>query len=258
MPNSGIKVNAVQALDTTQTTTGFTLTDNGGYAVEHYAYVEGQQVANVDEHGTINVLAAVTGFSNTDQGSSTYVVQNDDTLASIAQAVYGDASYWYVVADANGFSSASDAPAAGQTLKLPEIQTNSNTAQTFKPYTPNNIPGSTTPSLPHAPMPPPSANGCKASLAALIVMVVVAVLAPEIALALEAVWGTGTLAVIGASVVAGVAADTVGQVAGDALGLRNGYSWKEAEIAGITQGVTAGVSAGLTTVGGVFVDGNIK
>ena len=225
------------------------------YSIEHYAYVNGQQIGGVNEHGDIDVLSGVTGFSNSEAGSSNYVAQDGDTMQSIAQAVYGDASLWYVVADANGFDAATDAPAAGQTLKLPQVTTNSNTAETFKPYNPREISGSTTPSLPQAPQPPPSADHCKANLALIVVAVVVAVLVPEIAPVLAEAWGGGTLATIGAYAVAGVAADTAGQVAADSLSLRNGYSWKEAEVAGITAGVTAGVSEGLTAEGGVFVDG---
>jgi hypothetical protein len=47
----------------------------------------------------------VTAFSS---GNSTgdYVVQEGDTLKSIAQAVYGNASLWYVIAQANALGGA--------------------------------------------------------------------------------------------------------------------------------------------------------
>lgn len=38
-------------------------------------------------------------------GGGGYVVQAGDTLASIAQAVYGDANLWYKIAGANGMAS---------------------------------------------------------------------------------------------------------------------------------------------------------
>ncbi|MHB1059898.1 MAG: LysM peptidoglycan-binding domain-containing protein, partial [Rhodanobacter sp.] len=90
------------------------------------------------------------------------VVQAGDTLQSIAQAEYGDASLWYVIAQANALGSDSDL-AIGQRLTIPQVTTNSNTATTFKPYDPSSIVGSTTPNLPTiAPPPPPSSQHCKA------------------------------------------------------------------------------------------------
>ena len=88
----------LQRRDGSATGSTFTVTANGGYSTEHYAYVQGQQVGNVDEHGTINVLGGVTGFSNSDAGTSSYVAQDGDTMQSIAQQIYGDGSLWYVVA----------------------------------------------------------------------------------------------------------------------------------------------------------------
>jgi LysM repeat protein len=227
----------------------FSVTANGGYATQHYAYVQGQQIGSVDEAGTIDVLSGVTGFSNSDAGSNDYVAQAGDTMQSIAQTVYGDASLWYVVADANGFESATDAPAAGQSLKLPEVQTNSNTAETFKPYNPHEISGSTTPTLPMAPQPPPSAQGCQAGLAVIVVAVVVAIVAPEIAPVLAAALGGGTAAAVVGGVMAGVAADAAGQITADALGLRNGFSWKEAEVTGLSYGISYGVGSKLSAAG---------
>lgn len=116
--------------DGSATGSSFTVNANGGYSVEHYAYVQDQQIGSVDEHGDIDVLSGVTGFSS-DAGSSDYVAQAGDSMASIAQAVYGDASLWYVVAGANGLTGDGDL-AAGQTLKLPQVTTHSSTAETFR------------------------------------------------------------------------------------------------------------------------------
>jgi len=90
---------------------------------QHYTYVEGAQVASEDEVGTLNVLDAVTAFSNSDTGTQGYVVQAGDTLEGIAQAVYGDASLWYVIADANGleFDSNLMASKACASVKLGDI-----------------------------------------------------------------------------------------------------------------------------------------
>jgi nucleoid-associated protein YgaU len=45
------------------------------------------------------------------QTASSYTIQQGDSLQSIAQALWGDAGLWYLIADANGLSS-------GQTLGL--------------------------------------------------------------------------------------------------------------------------------------------
>ena len=77
-----------------------------------------------------------------------YTVQNGDTLASIAQASYGDSSLWYRIADANGLSGNKDLR-VGQTLGIPnQAGTVSNNATSFKPYDPSKINGDTTPNLP--------------------------------------------------------------------------------------------------------------
>ena len=260
----------LQRRDGTATGSTFTVTSNGGYSTEHYAYVEGQQVGNVDEHGTINVLGGVTGFSNSEAGTTNYVAQDGDTMQSIAQAIYGDGSLWYVVADANGFDAATDAPAAGQTLKLPQVTTNSNTAETFKPYNPHEISGSTTPSLPQAPQPPPSAHHCS-TLAEIVVIAVVIVASIYTAgAAAEAMgategstWAAGGAAFAGTSsagVGAGMAAaaagaavgNAAGQLVGDAEGIHQGFSWGEVAAAGLTAGATAGIGSAVASEGGDF------
>ncbi|MEH6462284.1 hypothetical protein, partial [Chitinimonas sp. JJ19] len=79
----------------------------------------------------------------------TYVVANGDTLQSVAAAVWGDTSLWYLIAEENGL--ATDPSARLQTgisLKLPDVTSPANRADTFKPYNPGEIVGDTTPGLP--------------------------------------------------------------------------------------------------------------
>jgi len=52
--------------------------------------------------------------------SKTYVAQKGDTLMSIAQKFYGDASKWRLIASANNLTSMSVQP--GQVLVIPAIQ----------------------------------------------------------------------------------------------------------------------------------------
>ena len=67
-------------------------------------------------------------------GGGSYTVRAGDTLAGIAQAVWGDASLWYKLAEANGLNG--DAMlTAGQSIALPAGVTRShNNASTVKPY----------------------------------------------------------------------------------------------------------------------------
>lgn len=98
-----------------------------------------------------------------------YVVQNGDTLKSIAQAIYGDSSLWYVIADANSAQSGVTL-VPGTVLKLPnQIFSAQNNSTTFKPYNPSEIIGNTAPALP-----PPPAQKCNA-LAAIVIAVVAVV-----------------------------------------------------------------------------------
>jgi hypothetical protein len=59
---------------------------------------------------------ALNGLNYKPAGSA-YTVREGDTLQSIAQAVWGDAAMWYLLADANGLDG-SEALAAGMTLTI--------------------------------------------------------------------------------------------------------------------------------------------
>ncbi len=82
-------------------------------------------------------------------------MRSGDTLQSIARSLWGDASLWYLIADANGLSG-SDALVAGQRLTLPNKVSNvHNNASTFRPYNAGEAIGDISPTLP-APPPVPS------------------------------------------------------------------------------------------------------
>jgi len=212
---------------------------------QHYVYVNGQQVAHYDESTTVDVLSQVTAFSNSN-GTGDYVVQEGDTLKSIAQAVYGNASLWYVVAQANALNGDADL-AVGLSLSIPAVTTSKNDSTTFKPYNPSEIQGSTTPNLPViAPPPPPPKQHCNVIAAIVVIAVVVAasfIVGPLAAAALQS-----GIAGIAVGAAAGSAA---GQLAGDALGTHQGFSFGEVFTAAATAVVTAGVGEYLNTVGEV-------
>jgi len=203
----------------------------------------------MDEGGGINVASTLTAFSSGGGSAGSYVVQGGDTLASIAQAVYGNSQYSYIVAEANGLSGDGDL-VAGQSITIPSVTTNSNTANTFKPYNPNSITGSTTPSLPAAPPPPPSQAGCSALAEIVIVAVVVVASIFTAGLAAEAAAGTLGSVGFGATMSAGLAA-----MSGGALGVAAAGS----EFSVIGTGVAVGGStladmaagAGAAFIGGM-------
>ena len=132
--------------------------------------------------------AALTG------GPSTYTVQADgQTLQNVAQALWGDASLWYLIADANGLGNMS--LTKGQVLVIPaKGSAGGNTYQTFKPYDASKVMGDITPQ--GMPLPQGSGGGCGGVGAILTVVV----------------------AIVATVVTAGAAAIAMGAVEGVALG----------------------------------------
>ncbi len=82
---------------------GATTANPDAMAPQHYVYAEGQSVASLSEAGLLQTSDGLTPYSDP-QSSGSYTVQAGDTLQSIAQTVYGKASLWYVIADANAIS----------------------------------------------------------------------------------------------------------------------------------------------------------
>lgn len=79
--------------------------------------------------------------------SSLYTVQAGDTLQSIAYRLWGDSSFWYLIADANGMTS-DQTLVAGQDLVIPDkVHNVHNNASTFQVYDPNKAQGAHLPSM---------------------------------------------------------------------------------------------------------------
>ncbi len=103
-----------------------------------------------------------------------YQVQSGDSLKSLALNFYGNADYWYLIANLNGLTSSPDeALSAGLSIDIPARASSSNSANSFKPMDLQKIIGDTTPSLPY--VPPAPAAGCNA--VAMIVMIAITVVA---------------------------------------------------------------------------------
>ncbi len=208
-----------------------------------------------------------------------WTVRSGDTLQSIAQAVWGDSTLWYILAEANGLTSQSELK-AGQQLTVPNKVTNiHNTASTFKPYDPGQAIGNTNPTLPSPPPPPEADKGC--GVIGLIIAIVVAVVvtvftAGAAALAMGAIQGAtlGTatlggimaagataltggigiaagmgLAAAGAAVVGGAAGALAGQVSLNVTGNQKGIDWKGVAIGGLAAGLGSGVGQYVNSAG---------
>ncbi|MHA6194730.1 LysM peptidoglycan-binding domain-containing protein [Pseudomonas wadenswilerensis] len=191
---------------------------------------------------------------------SSYVVNQGDTLESIAQMVWGDRSMWYVIADANGLG---DKLVVGSSLRIPNVVTsNRNDATTFKPYNPAEVIGDTI-----TPPTPPKPKKKKCNAVASVVMVVVAVVATifTAGAALAAIGTTATTlggiasaaisgrigAVSAGGIGVGLTATSLGlgavvgslasQTVGKAMGVVDKISWKQAAVAGLGSYIGAGI-----------------
>ncbi|ROH85917.1 LysM domain-containing protein, partial [Pseudomethylobacillus aquaticus] len=173
--------------------------------VARYYYVDGQRVGDISNTGDSRVdylqslkdrkdkksgnYADWTPIASADVDQSyepigantpgnvagSYTVRSGDTLQSIALSVWGDSAMWFYIADANGLTN-TDALVAGTVLTLPNKITNvHNNSGTFRPYSPGEAIGDTSPTLPTAPAPPKPKGGCGGLGAIIVAVVTVAV-----------------------------------------------------------------------------------
>lgn len=235
-------------------------------STQTYFYYNGKVLANAGTASAAEISDSFTTISNDYPGRvpTSYIVNQGDTLASIAQAVWGDAGMWYLIADANGLDPAKGL-LPGDTIRIPNVVgSNHNNDTTFKPYSADDVIGDTTPhaKLPPPP-PPPKPKKKKSKGIAAVVMVVVAVVATVLTagaaapLAVGATATTGGLVATGAAVMTGTIAGagwgTLGvamlagavggaasQLAGRAMGVVDSFSWKQVAVGGLTAGLTSG------------------
>ena len=298
-------------------------TENGGGAanpVEYYFYFDGMRIGDIGNNGssqasyaeTINdrTRAVQTGafrsgqgqpYANFDQSYSpinaqsamvsgsgaAYAVRAGDSLWSIAKALWGDESLWYVLADANGLTGASALP-PGATLIIPSnVISAHNTSDTFKVYDPNEALGDVQP----IPRPgqlaqaSPKKGGCGGVGQIILAVVAIAVTAIAAPLAVGALtggqvaFGTAFAQFAGASVAAGattagagtlIAGAAVGAAVGSAVsqgigvatGLQDQFSWNAVALAAVSAGVTQGVNLNPALAragnGNAFINGAVR
>nr|WP_256378330.1 polymorphic toxin type 22 domain-containing protein [Niveibacterium sp. COAC-50] len=201
--------------------------------------------------------------------SSSYTTQQGDTLQGIAQALWGDGSMWYLIADANGLNG-DEKLVAGQVLSIPNKVTNiHHNADTRRVYNPGEAMGKVDPTLPAMPPPPKQDSGCGGIGMILIIVVAVvatiftagaalAVLAPAASAAAGGIMAGGMAALSGSAGLAGMAAAAVGgavgsiasQGVGMAIGMQEKFSWKSVGLSALGSAVTAGVGAAASAMGG--------
>ncbi len=206
--------------------------------------------------------------ANSEPGSaSSFPVRAGDTLESIAQALWGDASLWYLLAAENGVGR-SDAIAQGMSIRVPPKVANlHNNVDTFRPYDPNKAIGDVQPSTPK---PPPKAKGC--GVVGAIIMVVIAVVVSVMSYgALTGTTGgilsqiggaiglTGATAGSAASIAAGAIAGALGSIASQAVGVATGiqeeFSWNAVALSAIGGGVGAGFGGAFEGIKSAFLQG---
>jgi hypothetical protein len=180
----------------------------------------------------INPTAAASG------NGTSYRVQGGESLQQVAASVWGDASLWYKIAEANGLTG-SELLAAGTTLRIPAAVTNiHNNAGTFQVYDPNRALGELDPTAPkpQAAQQARQRNQC-GMFGALFVTafgVALSFILPPIAPALGPVV-SGALTATTANVLT--------QGFAVATGIQDKFNWKGVAFAGITGGVVGGLNS---------------
>ncbi|PTS90545.1 hypothetical protein DBR17_01085, partial [Sphingomonas sp. HMWF008] len=213
-------------------------------------------------------------------GGGIYTVRQGDTLAGIAAQVWGDASLWYKLAQANGLSGDTQLT-VGITLTIPAgVSKTGNNAGTFRPYDPSDAYGDTSPTTPK---PQAAAKGNKCGVIGAILLVVIAIAVTailKVPITNLLAYGTttplaagtasaGVLTAAGVTSAAGAATAAAGSVAGIAGGaiagaigsavsqgfgiatrLQDKFSWSGVALSGI--GAAVGGALGGAFKGGIL------
>ncbi|MDQ2798956.1 MAG: LysM peptidoglycan-binding domain-containing protein, partial [Armatimonadota bacterium] len=170
---------------------------------------------------------AITSY-DTGAAAGRYTVRSGDTLAGIAQALWGDASLWYTLAGANGLGAGSSLD-PGQVLTVPAgVVRSTYTASTFTPYDPSDTLGDVSP-VTAQPTARARKNKCGAFGQILLAAVAMAV----------------TIALPGSGFVAGALNGAIGSAVSQGVGLATGiqdrFSFKGVALSAIGGGISGGI-----------------
>lgn len=210
------------------------------------------QLQNAANTFVANFDVNYTPISNEypDSAPSQVIVQAGETLRTIAARVFGDATLWYIIAEANGLTDPSAVLQEGVALEIPnDVVPLSNASGVFKPYEPSKALGDTTPTQP-APPAPRSKKGCGVfgKILIVVVAVVVSYFTAGVATgAIGGVLGTGATATAVASTAGAVIGAAVGSIVSQgvaiAIGEQDGFSWKSVAAAALAAGLAPGASS---------------
>ena len=162
---------------------------------------------------------------------SQHAVVEGETLQSIAKGAYGDASLWYLIAEANGLGGSADLK-VGQVLTIPARVASANNASSFKPYDPGQVVGDTSPYTAAKPQDEGGGCGVIGQIAVVIVTAAVAYFT-GVYIGAESWGGFAAAAAVGS---------VAGQAVGVAIGAQDDFSWKQVALAAVSAGVTQGIS----------------
>jgi len=223
--------------------------------VRNYFYSNGMEVAAIGSGSMqgVELISSFTPISDSYPSSvpGRYIVGNNDTLASIARTVFGDASLWYLIADTNqlAFGPSERLPDGeiGKSYIIPNVVNGfRNSADTFKPFHPGDVIGNSTPTAP-IPQPPDVCIDTGKLLVAIAVVAVAAVV-------------TVVTKGLAAQYVGGYAAAAIGAAAGSAAAQSTeilltdkkwgDFSGKQVLFDAAKAAATAGITAGLNGVDG--------
>ena len=223
-------------------TQGRILYNNLSGTATHTLIVNGEVLGESSDNrtpGSFNVsytpVADSANTANINTGSYT-VQENGQSLQSIAKAIWGDATQWYMLAEANGIND-STVLTAGQSIRIPERSSSiHNDYQTYQPYNANHAIGDASPDL-TLPPPPIDDGGTCGMMKQLVVMVVTVVVAYY-----TGVWlgelGAGTFV---AGAIGGAVGSVVGQETGIALGVQDKLDWNQVGLSAIGGGISGGM-----------------
>ncbi|MFB9246416.1 LysM peptidoglycan-binding domain-containing protein [Massilia antarctica] len=224
-----------------------------------YMYAQGNAVAETGtsiKDGSYTVMDSKNYalFQNFDKefpsgGMQSYTVKGGESLQNIADSMYGNASLWYLIADANGLSG-NETLKAGQVLRVPSAsQSGTIDSAAHKVYSDSEIIGS---KLPNLKSNPPKKSGCSSFLQVLVIIVAIVascILGPQMLLLANAALGAGAVATVAAAALTGAAVSVVTQVVSIALDLQDGFSWKAVAKGALAGAITAGIAGGGAVAG---------
>jgi len=210
-------------------------------------FQEGSNTASTFADFDQNYVAMNGGTQDSTPGA--YRVRSGDTLQMIAAQLWGDASLWYKIAEANGLSG-SEALIEGRSLTIPSGLNNiHHNADTFKAYDPAKAVGDVNPNTPK----PPKKKGCGVFGQILLAVVAIAVTAATYgSLGGAALSGWSA---VGAGALAGAAGSVASQAVGVATGIQSKFSFKAVGLAALGGAISAGLGPkGLFGKSGAFGD----